>query len=109
MKLDTVKSIYRALNRKNFGGVLTQPVLKFSRTRLSHAKYNGVTMEFNLDDTKGFAAVTELVFHEMIHQYIDEFLKFENYDDHGKEFKKQYNKFSSSIVMDKEYSYANEA
>ena len=105
MKLETVKKIYRTLNAKNFGGVLTEIRLSFSRTTENHAHYDGQSIEFNLVDTKGFSAVTELVYHEMIHQYIDEFLELKVKEDHGKEFKKQYNKFSQGITLDPEYCY----
>jgi len=103
LKLETVKRIYKKLNTRNFGGVLTEPKFFFSRMRDDHAKYDGIAMHFNLADTKGYIAVTELIYHEIIHQYIDEFLGFTNYDDHGKEFKKQYNKFSFGVTMDKTY------
>ena len=105
MKLVTVKAIYRKLNTLNFGGVLTMPTIKFNRCRTKDGFYDIDTMQFNLADTKGFNAVTELIYHEMIHQYIDTFLKLEVIDDHGKEFKKHYNKFSFNVSTDMGYCY----
>ena len=103
MKLNTVKNIYRKLNALNFGGVLTEARIGFSRTKNNDAHYDGNSIEFNLADVVGFNAVTELVYHEMIHQYIDQFLNLTVENDHGKEFKKQYNKFSFNIVKDANY------
>ena len=94
IKLASVKQIYRALNRKNFGGVLVEPIILFSRTRKLHAFYDRI-MAFNLAETKGWFAVRELVFHEMCHQYIDEFLQAKDDDDHGRVFKKTYSKFAT--------------
>ena len=105
MKLNTVKAIYSKLNAFNFGGVLEMPIIKFNRSRAHHGHYDVQSIQFNLADTKGFIAVTELIYHEMIHQYIDEFLILNVSDDHGKEFRKQYNKFSFNVSMDKEYRY----
>ena len=103
MKLATVINIYRKLNDRNFGGVLEQPVIGFTRSSVHHAYFDRASIRVNLIDTKGIDAVTELVYHEMVHQYIDEFLGIKIKDDHGKEFKRQYNKFSFGIVKDKNY------
>ena len=105
MKLITIKLIWRVLNANNFGGVLVEPRIGFSRTRRVDGFWEsaGRFMMFNLTDTKGFVSVIELVYHEMIHQYIDEFLNLTVEDDHGKEFKRQYNKFARGIVRDVNY------
>lgn len=105
MRLLTVKKIYDRLNKKNFGGVLKRPMIKFSRSNDNHGFYAGHYMAFNLVDVKGWKAVTELVYHEMIHQYIDEYLNIKCEDDHGKEFKKQYNKFCFGITGDSDYLF----
>lgn len=105
MKLNTVKAIYSKLNNLNFGSVLEMPIIKFTRSKVNHGYYDVQSITVNLADTVGVVAVTELIYHEMIHQYISEFLKLETSDDHGKEFKKQYNKFSFNVSMDEAYSY----
>ena len=107
IKLLSVKRAYFKLNSLNFGGVLEQPKFGFSKMRSMDGYYDHDTnmMRFNLVDTKGLDALTELVYHEMIHQYIDQFLELEVSDDHGKEFKKQYNKFCFGVVTDKAYTY----
>ena len=79
------------------------PLIGFSRSSVHHAYYDRQSIRLNLADMVGFEVVTEAIYHEMIHQYIDEFLGLTVSDDHGKEFKKQYNKFSSGIQMDKTY------
>ena len=106
MKLQTVKEIYRQLNTLNFGDVLEQPIIKFTRSRFNDGTYNRQTMQFNLADITGFDAVRETVYHEMIHQYIDEFLSLDTWVDHGKDFKQEYNKFAFGIIKDKKYELA---
>lgn len=107
MKLETVKRIYRELNARNFGGVLEEPRIYFCRSNNMDAHYSSRGLGFNLADTKGLFAVRELVYHEMLHQYIDEFLELETLDDHGKEFKKQYNKFlTADFFHDPDYHYS---
>ena len=102
MKFKTLIKIYDQLNEKNFGGVLSRPVIRFNRTKNIDGFWCEGKMGFNLSDTKGFFKVTELVYHEMVHQYIDEFLKLELQDDHGKEFKKCYRKFHThDFLFDK--------
>lgn len=109
MKLQTVKNIYASLNAKNFGGVLTMPRIGFIRSIHKDGGFNGQEMLFSLVKTdypiRGFEAVTELVYHEMIHQYVDDFLCVVDSHDHGETFKKNYNKFSFGIKKDPNYEY----
>jgi predicted SprT family Zn-dependent metalloprotease len=95
MKLKTVKSIYTNLIAKNFGGVISPAHIRFTRARQIDGYYEGRAniIRFNLDDTKGIDLVTELVFHELCHQYIDQFLHVADYDNHNALFRKTYNKF----------------
>jgi hypothetical protein len=108
LKLETVKKIYLALNAKNFGGVLDMPRILFSRSLDFHGQHSGDILEFNLEGIKGYFAVRELVFHEMVHQYVDEFLQLEDTNDHGKIFVKTYNKFcTSNMTLDTDYLYGD--
>lgn len=97
MKLNSVKRIWDILNITNFGNSLERPVIRFSRMRKTDGTYDGVTMRFNLADTKGFSAVVELVYHEMIHQYIYDVLDLEH--DHGPIFQEHYRKFLTDDIQ----------
>jgi len=103
MKLATVKRVYGELNALNFGGVLTMPRISFTRCSYVDGCYVGDAMEFNLNDTSGLVELAELVYHEMVHQYIAEFLGIVNWDNHNSTFVKMYNKFSHGIEKDKNY------
>lgn len=102
MKLKTVKHIWFILNITNFGASLEQPIIKFCRNKRDDASYDGRTMRFNLADTKGFPAVVELVYHEMVHQYIYDVLDTDH--DHGPIFQEHYRKFlTDDIQADPQY------
>lgn len=103
MKLATVIKIYDRLNAHNFGGVMNRPVILFSRTKTLDGFYDGMTMQFNLADTKGYVAVTELIYHEMVHQYVQEFLELDQVN-HGNRFKQEYRKFSFGVTTDVNYA-----
>ena len=103
MKRNTVIGAYEKLNARNFGGVLNMPRIAMTRCRTVHAQYTGDAIEFNLADTSGIFALYELVFHEMCHQYIAEFLGVENWDNHNSTFVKTYRKFCAGIMTDKEF------
>ena len=88
MKLNTIKQIYRALNSEIFNGLLDEPVMLCKRWRDAHAQHvvvsNGPNrLEFNLNGIKGLAHATAVVYHEMIHQYIEEILHLDEDDHHG--------------------------
>jgi predicted SprT family Zn-dependent metalloprotease len=97
MKFKTVVRIWEILNITNFGASLERPVIKFNRSRRHDGSYDGNTMRFNLADTKGFAAVVELVYHEMVHQYIYDVLDIEH--DHGPVFQEHYRKFLTDDIQ----------
>ena len=102
MKLKTVIAIYNALNSQNFGEVLECPEIRFTRSNHMDGNYNGRAMQFNLADTKGYPAVTELIYHEMCHQYIYDVLDLEH--DHCEIFKNVYRKFlTDNIQADANY------
>ena len=103
MKLATIKRVYQQINNRNFGGVLTMPRILFSRSLDYDAQHSGDIIEFNLRDTKGIAQLSELVYHEQCHQYVDSFLQVEDNTHHGHEFTQTYNKFCSGITTDEDY------
>ena len=104
MKLATVKSTYRKLNARNFGGVLVMPRILFSRSLDFDGQHSGAILEFSLRDVTGLDELRELVYHEQCHQYVDEFLRVEDNAHHGRIFVKTYNKFCNGITTDKDYS-----
>lgn len=79
MRLRTIKNIYDELNRKNFSGRLERPtILKTRRWVHGEYVYGGNTdrrvMRFNPEDDKGFRKMRATVFHEMVHQYVEQIL-----------------------------------
>ena len=102
MKHKTIVRIWTILNITNFGNALERPVIRFSRNKRHDGSYNGRVMWFNLADTKGFADVIELVYHEMVHQYIYDVLDLEH--DHCEIFRHNYWKFlTPDIKADPNY------
>jgi hypothetical protein len=100
MKLNTYKEIWRKLNARNFGGVLTEPRFRITRSRNVSAYYLHPEneMAFNRDtDHAGLDNRVCTVFHEMVHQYIFEFLNID-YAGHGKLYKTTYSKFITDDV-----------
>jgi hypothetical protein len=104
LKLKTLIDIYNSLNNSQFANVLTRPVILGKRWRNAHGQYvvrNNAPnrMEFNPAGIKGIAHARSVVYHEMVHQYIEEFLENEDCDlHHGPEFWKAYRRFAPSDV-----------
>ena len=103
MKLETVKEIYRALNTRNFGGVLIMPTILNRRWREAfgeyHTKKNGPNvMSFNTNALEGFSHARAVIYHEMVHQYIEEFLCLDEDDHHGIIFWRTYKRFAPPIT-----------
>ena len=108
MKLRTIQTIYDTLNHTIFNGRLVRPtILKSRNTRLAgHYNYGGLSpayMAFT-DDT-GSRAMRGTVYHEMIHQYLDEYLGIEDNGDHGDQFWLAYYTFAN-FTFDWEVPYA---
>lgn len=101
MKLQTFKNIWEELNETVFASVLFPPRFYRTRSNYSYAAYvAGIDCEsdmyFNLDTPGRLGRST--VYHEMVHQYLEEFLNVEEKDDHGPIFLKEYDKFKPSDV-----------
>jgi hypothetical protein len=106
MKHRTAKAVYETLNARNFGGVLEMPAILFTRNTRVHGEQNTGFIKLNFTDIRGMSAKVETIYHEMVHQYIDEYLDIDLWetDYHGSKFIKQYNKFSFGIVKDSDYA-----
>jgi len=106
LKLSTYKHIYRALNNTVFRGVLTMPVILFTRAN-HHAQYINVggnlsrsVIEINPREITGFQHATAIMYHEMIHQLIEEHFELEEDDHHGPLFWKYYKLFVPSLDIE---------
>ena len=90
MKLQTLKTIYRELNRDVFSGVLSEPVILSRRWRDAIGQHSHTgrysIMEFNPRGITGIHHARSVIFHECIHQYISEVLDYTECDDHGPAF-----------------------
>jgi len=101
MKLNTIKKIYDELNAQAFANVLTMPRIFATRSEDHWACYHGVEgdprMYFNNRAIKADVA-RSLVYHEMTHQYLEEFLGIDEADHHGPEFWRNYKMFAPADV-----------
>ena len=103
MKLATIKYLYAELNARNFGGVLIQPVILVRRWRNALGQFvnsgNAPSrIEFNPEHLEGISHARAVIYHEMIHQYLHEFLDVEEKDDHGPIFWKHYTMFATKGI-----------
>lgn len=88
MKLKTLINIYDELNATVFSNLLVKPVILAKRWRDAHAQHvvrsNGPNrMEFNPSDIIGLSHARAVVYHEMVHQYVEEILDIQEEDHHG--------------------------
>ena len=99
MKLNTFKNLYRKLNAKIFANLLIEPKFFSRRWRVTlgqyyqHSRGRYSVIEFQTKETPKELLLT-VVYHEMIHQYVDEFLGIDEEDDHGEEFQRNYRLFA---------------
>ena len=103
MKRRTLIEIYDEFNSTIFADLLVRPEFRITRARGEYASYQeGLsvpsTIHFNARAIKGHWA-RSIVYHEMIHQYVAEFLGIEEYDHHGPVFWKNYRKFAPNNVI----------
>jgi hypothetical protein len=108
VKLITVIIAYQELNARNFGGVLRQPVITFSKHSEHHAAYVTSTNKaayftVNLLGFDNVQHMRSVMYHEMTHQYIEEFLNIDDKKDHGALFWKHYRKFATPELELGEY------
>jgi hypothetical protein len=98
MKLATIKILYDELNADLFAGALTRPRILAKRWRSAYAQYvtpNGPTrLEFNIANIKGFSMARAVLFHEMVHQYLEEILHSNEENPHGELFWRVYTWFA---------------
>jgi len=101
MNLRTFKNIWEQLNNEVFSGLLFPPRFYRTRSNYSYATYvAGIDCESDMyyhRDIPGRLG-RSTVYHEMIHQYVEEFLGLDEVDHHGPIFLKQYNKFRPSDI-----------
>ena len=103
MKLATVKRIWQELNARNFGGVLCAPRIRWNRHHKHAGKFGNGFMYIARDIC--IVEMRETVYHEMCHQYIDEFLNIDEEPEHNGLFRKTYTKFlSNDIERDADYA-----
>src|SRR5210317_1897238 len=101
MKLKTLKNKYDELNTSVFAGVLTRPLMLNTRASWLYACYSIAgyqsIIHFNLKHlrNKGF----KVLYHEMIHQYVEEYLGIEEEDHHGEEFWRNYRLFNPGYEL----------
>ena len=103
MKLATIKRIYDELNAAQFANVLTRPYFYATRNDREYASYVACDplpseIFFHTRAIKGYWA-RSLVYHEMIHQYIEEFLQVTEREHHGPTFWKNYRKFAPKNIL----------
>jgi len=99
VKLRTAKRIYDAINAKNFGGVLHRPRFLNTHSRSTYAAYEWTDrysmIHVNLKTLRWYNAYS-IIFHEMIHQYLEEFLGIDEGTHHGFRFWQESKKFAST-------------
>jgi len=100
MKYNTVIIAFQELNARNFGGVLRQPVIVSLRHRGHHAACVSSTNKalYLTVNQKGFDSVSHMrsvMYHEMVHQYVEEFLGIDEELHHGPDFWRNYKMFAT--------------
>lgn len=105
MKYQTFIRIYDTLNQTVFANLLVRPVIVFTRgdyhaqfVNATHHYGRGAYMQFNPADIKGIAHATAIIYHEMIHQYVEEYLELDEDDHHGPIFWRNYKLFAPAGV-----------
>jgi hypothetical protein len=102
MRHSTFVHIYDTLNRNIFAGLLERPRILFTRNPC-HAQYvsdgyNFSEIHFNPTDIRGIKHATAIVYHEMIHQYVEEYLHLHEDNHHGPIFWRNYRIFAPAGV-----------
>lgn len=95
MKHCTIVKTWKKVNREHFGGLLEQPYIRFSRSSVNLASYDGITMRFDARTIKGLSELFCVVYHECVHQFIFDILEIEPIDEHGKTYQQYYNYFAN--------------
>ncbi|MBW2647683.1 MAG: hypothetical protein JRE23_16210 [Deltaproteobacteria bacterium] len=100
MKFNTVIIAYQELNARNFGGVLRQPIIVSLRHRGHHAAVVSSTnkatyLTVNPKDFDSVLHMRSVIYHEMTHQYVEEFLGIDEEEEHGPIFWRNYRMFAT--------------
>ena len=103
MKLATLTKVYDELNEAQFAGLLERPYFYGIRNNREYASYVACDplpsiIYFHAAAIKGFWA-RSIVYHEMVHQYVEEYLGYDEPEEHGPVFWKNYRKFAPMNVI----------
>ena len=103
MKLRTAIEMYDELNETAFAGLLYRPLFFDTRNRYTYAAYEaGITVPsaiyVNCRMIFGWLA-RSIIYHEMIHQYVEEYLGVYEDDHHGAEFWRNYRLFAPKGII----------
>jgi hypothetical protein len=101
MKLVTIVNIYNEINANVFANVLQRPPILAKRWRDAHAQFvdgRQRRLEFNLSGIKGMQHARSVVYHEMIHQYVEEYLHLSEDNHHGPIFWRNYKMFAPANI-----------
>jgi len=101
LRRNTFVNLFNELNSSTFAGVLSYPRILNTRTNRDYAFYEGILTDFgyvsniffSMRTIKGLKLAKDLVYHEMVHQYVQEILNIEEEVHHGPEFWKVYRRF----------------
>lgn len=83
MKYKTISDLFDVINAQNFGDVLERPTIRFTRSNRLDGSHNGLLLQFNPAAVNGIAQAKELLFHEMLHDYIDSHIAWPDTGEHG--------------------------
>ena len=102
MKLKEIRKIWNELNNTVFANVLYEPKFFDTRNMRDYAQYQAMPAQseiyFNCKHIRTIWG-RSIVYHEMIHQYIEEYLCIEEKNHHGNIFWKNYKKFAPTNVL----------
>ena len=97
MKLRTIVNLYDSLNTGVFADALLRPRILGIRNNREYASYvwqrTNRYIYVSLDSVKGMKMASALMFHEMVHQYVEEVLQVRETNPHGPIFWQTYLEF----------------
>lgn len=96
MKRKTVIKIYQELNALCFNNVLTMPAIHASRSDDMHAAYQPFVGRPVIwyNPRMSFLLAWTVIFHEMVHQFVEEILQITEDNHHGPIFWRTYKRFA---------------
>ena len=102
MKLRTFEKLWHELNSSVFAGVLECPRFLRTRGRWDYASYEWWAYKPSIIRVGPYVNghnVRDVVYHEMIHQYVEEWLGLEEENHHGEIFWRNYRLFAPEGVQ----------